>query len=195
MALSDAEPYSPVVEADPSVPIQADPVPAERPGGRRKPRHRDVLQRLRGLAREAGKFLVVGGFGYVTDVVLYNLLVHVPPGDGMLHDKPLTAKGLSLFAATIVTFVGNRQWTFRHRRGGGIPRQYAIFLGLNVVAAAITLAPLAVSRYLLSYNSPLADNIAGSVIGVTLALVFRFLTYRRWVFNGEPVRVVAYGPT
>lgn len=182
MALSDADPpvgvavTAPQPAAASSVPARVEAVRAGEP----------LRLRLRRLAREGARFLVVGAAGYVTDVGLFNLLVHVPPGAGVLHDKPLTAKVLSLFAATIVTFVGNRQWTFRHRRGGGIPRQYAVFLALNVVAAGITLMPLAVSRYALGLTGPLADNIAGSVVGVALAMVFRFVTYRRWVFTGRP---------
>ena len=42
---------------------------------------------------------------------------------------------------------------------------------------------LAVSHYGLGFTSPLADNIAKNVIGLGIGTVFRFWTYRTWVFT------------
>ena len=53
---------------------------------------------------------------------------------------------------------------------------------LNAIGLAITLLPLAVSRYVLDLDSALADNISANVIGIGLGTLFRFWSYRRWVF-------------
>ena len=62
--------------------------------------------RLGHLVRELMKFGVVGGFAFVVDVGLFNLLLHAT-------DKPLTSKTVSTVVATTVAYAGNRYWTFR----------------------------------------------------------------------------------
>ena len=73
-----------------------------------------LLDRLRGaigiLYREAIKFGVVGAFAFVVDVGLMNLLRQT-----VMEDKPTTAKIISASVATLVAWLGNRAWTFRHR--------------------------------------------------------------------------------
>jgi putative flippase GtrA len=144
--------------------------------------------RLRAAAAEGGKFLAVGGIGYVVDVTTFNLL-RFAGGEGPLYDKPLTAKVLSVVLATVVTYAGNRQWTWRHRERTGYVREYALFFVLNGIAMGIAVGTLAISHYVLGFTSPLADNIAANVVGLALGTAFRFWSYRRWVFR-TPDRVV-----
>jgi putative flippase GtrA len=147
------------------------------------------LSRLPSVAGEAGKFLTVGGAGYVVDVSVFNLL-RFAGGEGPLYDKPLTAKIISVVLATIVTYTGNRQWTWRHRQRSGYLREYVLFFVLNGIAMAIAVGTLAVSHYMLGFTSPLADNIAANVVGLALGTAFRFWSYRRWVFRTpQPVAV------
>jgi putative flippase GtrA len=141
--------------------------------------------RLSPRTREGAKFLVVGGAGYVVDVAVFNLL-RFGGGEGVLYDKPLTAKACSVVVATLVTYAGNRAWTFRHRLRTGFAREYGLFFVLNGIGMAIALAVLAVSHYVLGFTSPLADNIAANVIGLGLGTLFRFWAYRRWVFRAAP---------
>lgn len=62
----------------------------------------------------------------------------------------------------------------------GVAREYALFFVLNAIGLVITVAPLAVSRYVLGLSGPLADNLAANVLGWGLASLFRFWSYRRW---------------
>jgi putative flippase GtrA len=142
-----------------------------------------------GVAGEAGKFLTVGGLGYVVDVGTFNLL-RFAGGEGPLYDKPLTAKIISVVVATLVTYAGNRQWTWRDRRRSGYAREYALFFVLNGIAMAIAVGTLAISHYVLGFTSPLADNIAANVVGLALGTAFRFWSYRRWVFRPQDEVVV-----
>jgi putative flippase GtrA len=150
-----------------------------------KPGIRTALRwwlRLGQIVREALKFLAVGSLGYVTDVGIFNILMFAG-GEGPLNDKPLTAKTISMVSATVVTYAGNRLWTFRHRERSGVAREYTLFFLLNGVGLLIGLACLGTSRYVLHLDGPVADNISANVIGVGLASLFRFVTYRRWVFR------------
>jgi len=140
-----------------------------------------MLDRIVRLIPEASKFLTVGAFAYVIDTGLFNLLRYV--GDNpILDDKPLTAKVISATAATLFAYFGNKQWTYASRSGRKIPQEIFLFFILNAIAMAIAVLCLFISHYVLQFTSPLADNIAANVIGVGLGTLFRFVTYRRWVF-------------
>jgi putative flippase GtrA len=142
-------------------------------------------ERGRALGREAYRFAVVGAFGLAVDVGGYNALVFLG-GNGLLADQPLVAKTVSLIAGTTVAYVGNRFWTYCDRPRGRMAREYSLYMALSGVALGIAVACLAFSRYVLGLASPTADNIAANVVGLTLGSLFRFLSYRRYVFPSEP---------
>ncbi len=144
-----------------------------------------MLEPLRRLAREVMKFGVVGGAGFVVDVSVFNALRYL--GDpGVLEHKPLTAKGISVAVATVVTYLGNRHWTWSHRERSGACREVTLFFLLNGVGMAIALACLAISHYGLDLRSPLADNISANGFGLVLGMAFRFWSYRTFVFRRHP---------
>jgi putative flippase GtrA len=144
-----------------------------------------VLERLRALAHEAAKFGVVGSIGFIVDVGVFNLLRFA--GDpGLLENKPLTAKAISVTVATFVTYLGNRHWTWSERERSGARREVALFFLLNGIGMAIALCCLAISHYLLGLDSPLADNISANVVGLALGMLFRFWSYRTFVFRRHP---------
>ena len=140
-----------------------------------------LATRLRRGIGELARFGTVGAAAYVIDVGTFNVLVHAF-GGGPLEHRPLTAKAIATLLATLFAYFANRQWTWKDRSRRGFVREYGLFLALNAVALAITLIPLAFSRYVLGYDSAIADNIAGNVLGVGLGTAFRFWSYRRWVF-------------
>jgi putative flippase GtrA len=149
-----------------------------------------LFARLRGsvdvLYREIVKFGAVGAVAFVVDISVFNLMrTGIIGGDHGLAEKPLTAKTISVLAATIVAWLGNRYWTFRHRRRASLRREFALFLLMNIGGLAIALSCLAFSHYVLGLTSTLADNIAGNVIGLGLGTLFRFWTYRQLVFTAE----------
>src|SRR3954463_13747239 len=147
-------------------------------------RARVVYTTFRTLIHEIAKFGIVGAINYTLDVGLFNILVV-----GALSDRPLTAKGISTVVAATSSYFMNRNWTWRHRARTGVRREYLLFLLLSAVALALTLGCLAFGEYVLHQDSLLARNFWGNVVGVGVAMVFRFWSFKRWVFlEPEPDR-------
>ena len=145
---------------------------------------RSVVDQVDRLWHEVAKFGVVGLVALVVDVGLFNLL-RFAGGEGPMYDKPLTAKIVSVTVATTVAYFGNRFWTFRDRGRTSFGREYALFFVLNAVGLAISVGFLWFSHYALGFTSALADNISANVIGLALGTLFRFWSYRRWVFPDD----------
>lgn len=139
------------------------------------------------LLREVAKFGTVGALAFVVDISVYNVLVFGAPGllDGTMHDQPLAAKVISTAVATVFAWLGNRLWTFRHRRSEPVAHEFGLFVLFNVVGMGIALAVLGFSRYVLGLDSQLADNVAANGIGLALGTLFRFWAYRTFVFREE----------
>ncbi|MCW2778800.1 MAG: polysaccharide biosynthesis protein GtrA [Frankiales bacterium] len=139
-----------------------------------------VVTRLRGkydvVAREAAKFGAVGALNTVLDFAVLNLLVF---GFGL---QPLRSKVISTVVAATSSYLMNRHWTFRHREQGDVRREYVLFFLLNAVGLGISLLVLAAVRYGLDQDGALAIN-AANVVGIGLGTVFRFWSYRRYVWT------------
>ena len=149
-------------------------------------RLRTSTRKLGHLGPEASKFAIVGLTGVAVQIVAFNLLRYAgPAGVGVLEAKPITAQVLAIGLATVVTYLGNRYWTYHHRERGRVARELPVFVLLNGIAIGIGALCLAFSHYVLDLTSPLADNLSGNVIGLGLGNLFRFWSYRRFVFTGE----------
>jgi putative flippase GtrA len=145
-----------------------------------------VRKRFKKLLPEASKYSTVGAMGYVVDVSLFNLFSVV--GKTVFEvDQPFGAKIAATAIAVFFTYVLNSRWTFKHRNGRpeSLSRivRYAL---VNVVGLSITILALFVSRNILGFDSLLADNISANVVGVGLAMIFRFFANRKWVFIERP---------
>jgi putative flippase GtrA len=135
-----------------------------------------LYTRYRHLIPELLKFGVVGGIGAVIDL----------GGAAVLHGKyhvgPLESKAISTIIATMVTYLGSRFWTFKHRENQALGREATLFIVLNVVGLVIAEAVIALVTYGFGRHSQLEYN-AASVIGTGLATIFRYFAYRQWVFT------------
>jgi putative flippase GtrA len=127
------------------------------------------------LIPELAKFGLVGLAGSVVDL----------GGAAYLHGAvgigPMVSKGLSLTAAMVVTYLGSRFWTFRHRVNQALLREGILFAALNLVGLAIAECVIAVVTYGLDLRGALAYN-AASVFGTGLGTIFRYFSYKKWVF-------------
>ena len=139
--------------------------------------------RFGSLISELAKFGTVGLMALVIDVGLFNLLRFVgPEGEGVLFDKPLTAKVISVVVAVTFSYFMNRNWTYSERARSGFGKEYVLFFVINGIAMLIALGTLWFSHYVLGFTSPLADNISANVVGLVLGTLFRFWAYRTYVF-------------
>ncbi len=134
-----------------------------------------VHRRFAGLIAELAKFGLVGGIAAVVDL----------GGAGYLHGAvgmgPLSAKAISISVATVLSYVGNRFWTFRHRANHALLREWAVFFLLNAMGLVIAEATIGFTYYVLGFHGSLAFNLA-SVAGTGLGTIFRFWSYKKWVF-------------
>jgi putative flippase GtrA len=155
-------------------------------------RHAPPPGRARARLIELVTFGGVGAVGFVIDVGLYNLLRVMA-----LHSQPIEAKVISVVVATIVSWLGNRYLTFRHRRGGSVTREAVLFALINGIGLLISAGCLFVSHYLLGYRTQLDDNLSANGVGLVLGTTFRFLAYLLIVFRpakSEPVEPNRFEP-
>ena len=149
-----------------------------------------VYRRIAHLVHEFAKFGVVGAVGRVVDLGAYNLLRYDLGGVGILHEKPLTARTISIVLATVVTYAGNRHWTWRTRERRKLHHEYVLFFLLNAIGLVINLAVLGGVTYVLQLTGPVWDNLA-NLGGIGLGTLFRFWSYRRFVFREKRVDAAA----
>jgi putative flippase GtrA len=154
-------------------------------------RLRDPRSR-KAAVRQGLPFGIVGFVAFLVDVGVFNLIrLGTDSLEGWAH-SPLLAKAVSVSLATVAAWLGNRLWTFRHRRRDDVQRELVIFVVMCCIGLAIALSCLGISHYLLNLRSPLADNISANGFGLVLGTAFRFWAYRRFVFNQvAPKRVHA----
>ncbi len=142
-----------------------------------------LRSRLGGLLAEIARFGTVGLMALVIDVGLFNLLRFAgDDSQGVLYDRPLTAKLISVTLAIIFSYFVNRHWTYADRSRSGTGRELALFFTINGAAMLIALGTLWMSHYALGLTGPVADNISANVVGLVLGTVFRFWAYRTYVF-------------
>ena len=151
------------------------------------PRMVSLRKRFAELIPELTKFGLVGLAGAVVDLGGAAYL------HGALGVGPMVSKGLSLTAATIVTYLGSRFWTFRHRMNQALLREGVLFAALNLVGLASAECVIAFVSFGLDMKGTLAYN-AASVAGTGLGTIFRYFSYKKWVFlAGAPGAAVAAG--
>jgi putative flippase GtrA len=141
---------------------------------------RELYERFRHLIHEGAKFLVVGVIGTIVTFGCANAL----HGLGKY-----TAITIATILATIVTYLGNRYWTFTQRQGHGTARESVMFFILNGVGLVIYYACIWLIQDVAGLTGKLWYNVA-LVVGTGLGTVFRFWSYRKWVWTAmEPAAV------
>lgn len=137
---------------------------------------RALYSRFQILIHEIAKFGIVGVFNFGLDIALFNLL-HFRFGVG-----PLTSKAAAMTVAATSSYFMNRHWSFAHRARSGVRREYVLFIILSGVGLVIALTCLAVARYVLGFTSVLALNVAGNGVGTVFGTLWRFWSFKKWVF-------------
>lgn len=111
-----------------------------------------------------------------------NFLVHGP--GTLMADQPVRAGLISGALSIFVAWIGNRYWAFSATRNERKAAELFQFVLVNIGGVLIASACLFVSRWVLDYDSLLADNLSRNVIGVGLGTIFRYCCYKFLVFKG-----------
>ncbi|WP_435283121.1 GtrA family protein [Streptomyces koelreuteriae] len=146
--------------------------------------------RLRGLVREVAKFGAVGGAGVLVNLLVFNLVRHVT------DLQVVRASVIATLVATLFNYLGYRYFTYRNRDKSGRTREMSLFLLFSVIGLVIENGVLYAATYGFGWNTPLQNNIF-KFVGIGVATLFRFWSYRTWVFRAlpAPAPVSDTGPT
>ncbi|WP_327585459.1 GtrA family protein [Nonomuraea sp. NBC_00507] len=134
-----------------------------------------LYERFAALVHELAKFGSIGAVAFVLDTGVYNLFLLG------LEWGPLTSKVLATTISATFAYAGNRFWTFRHREQSGLGREYFLFFLLNGIALLFGLLVIGFTKYTLNLDDGLSLNIA-NFLGVGLGTLFRYWSYKKWVF-------------
>jgi len=148
---------------------------------------RGLYMRFRQIIHEFAKFGIIGVIGLAITNFGYALLHSHGVG-------PVTSTTIATIVATAVAYIGNRYWSFRHRERTSVPREGTIFFVLNGIGLLIQDAVVAFNAYVLHLeHHKLAEFVALNT-GIAIATVFRFWSYRRYVW-AAPADDVGTGGT
>lgn len=126
-------------------------------------------------ARQLLRFCVVGGIGFAVDGgVLWLLLEGTSLG-------PYLGRVLSYVAAATATWALHRRFTFPDAHRGDRRRQWALFVAVNTLGAAVNYGAYA----LLIATAALfaAQPVAAVAVASLAALAVNFTANRHWVFR------------
>ena len=133
---------------------------------------RGLYERFRHLIHEGSKFLIIGALGAVITFGVANAL------HGIGRYKAVT---IATILATVFTYLGNRYWSLRHRQGQGEVRDSVIFFVLNGIGLLIYYACIGLTDLAGQGKSKFWYNVA-LIVGTGLGTLFRFWSYRKWVW-------------
>ncbi|WP_228978793.1 GtrA family protein [Streptomyces sp. DH12] len=135
--------------------------------------------RLEQLVREIAKFGVVGGIGFLVNMAAFNVLRQTT-------DLPVVrASLLATVIAIACNYVGFRHFTYRDRDKTRRTREASLFFAFSAAGMVIENGILYAATYGFGWDSPLQNNVF-KFIGIGIGTLFRFWSYRTWVFRAVP---------
>jgi putative flippase GtrA len=156
----------------------ADPVPADTAAGPglRARAGREATRVRHGLRRphnwfQLVRFSIVGGTGYVLNLLVYSTLVYA------FDVQYLVAAALAFCVAVTNNFLLNRHWTFR-AKGGSAAFQAPRFVIVSVLALGVNLAVLE-----LLVGAFGVHKIVGQAAAILAATPLNFVGNKLWSFS------------
>ncbi|MGP4085832.1 GtrA family protein [Streptomyces sp. KR55] len=140
-----------------------------------------LRQRIERLVREVAKFGAVGGAGLLVNLLVFNLVRHVT------DLQVVRASVIATVVAIAFNYVGFRYFTYRDRDKSGRTKEMSLFGLFSAVGLVIENGVLYTATYGFDWDSPLQSNIF-KFLGIGIATLFRFWSYRTWVFRALPGR-------
>ncbi|MBP5898093.1 GtrA family protein [Streptomyces scabiei] len=129
-----------------------------------------------GLLREAVRFGAVGGLGVGVNLAVFNL-------SRAVTSLPVVRCGvIATSVAIIFNYLGFRYFAYRHRDPRGRAAEFALFCFFSLVGLILENGVLYVATYGFGWDSAFQSNLF-KVVGIACATLFRFWSYRTWVFR------------
>jgi putative flippase GtrA len=126
------------------------------------------------LRREFLRFVMVGGLGFCIDSGLLTFL--------MSYGWDVFASRLCSFSVAVsATWLLNRLWTFNSGKLISLRREYAYYLGVQVLGAGINLSIffILIWAYPVLRNTPLIPLAFGAIV----SLASNYLVSKLWIFK------------
>lgn len=131
------------------------------------------------LLGEVARFGVVGGLGVGVNLAVFNLTRAVT-------SLPVVrCSVIATIVAILFNYLGFRYFAYRHRDPWGRAAEFVLFCFFSVVGLIIENGVLYVATYGFDWDSVLENNIF-KIVGIACATLFRFWSYRTWVFRVRP---------
>jgi putative flippase GtrA len=131
------------------------------------------------LTREVAKFGAVGVVGTVVNFAVSNLLWH------LTSLQAVRANVIATIVAIGCNYIGFRYFTYRDRDKSARTKELSLFLAFSLVGLVIENGVLFAAIYGFGWDSSLQRNVF-KVLGIGIATMFRFWSYRSWVFKALP---------
>ncbi|MFD9480552.1 MULTISPECIES: GtrA family protein [Streptomyces] len=151
------------------------------------PKNGSPLERVRGFAREVAKFGAVGGLGVLVNLGVFNLIRNTT------DLQVVRASVIATVVAIATNYLGFRYFAYRDRAQSGRTRELIMFALFSAIGLVIENGVLYTATYGFGWDGPLASNVF-KFVGIGTATVFRFWSYRTWVFKALPVTVAESAP-
>ncbi|MED7952261.1 GtrA family protein [Streptomyces sp. BE20] len=143
-----------------------------------------LAQKLRGMSGEVVKFGLVGLSGVVVNFVVFWVCLNG------LHLASLRSNIAATLVAIATNYLGYRYWLYRDRDAASRKREITLFLVFSGAGMLIETGVLGITVYALGFSSHF-EQLAAKVAGLALGTVFRFVSYRTWVFKAVPESTTA----
>ncbi|MEV5377989.1 GtrA family protein [Streptomyces nondiastaticus] len=131
---------------------------------------------LAALGREFAKFGTVGGLGIVVNLAVFNLCRAVT---GL---PVVRCSVVATVVAIAFNYLGLRHFAYRDRDRSRRSRQVALFAAFSAVGLVIENGVLYAATYTFGWDTPFENNLF-KFLGIGAATLFRFWSYRAWVFR------------
>ncbi|WNI15799.1 GtrA family protein [Actinacidiphila sp. ITFR-21] len=142
---------------------------------------RSLRSRLRLVYREIAKFGAVGAVGVLVNIGVFNLVRH------STELQTVRASILATVVSIAFNYLGFRYFTYRDRDKAGRTRELSLFLFFSAIGLVIENGVLYLATYAFGWDSQLQSNVF-KFAGIGVATLFRFWSYRTWVFRTMPAR-------
>ncbi|MEU2512630.1 GtrA family protein [Streptomyces syringium] len=131
------------------------------------------------LGREFAKFGTVGGLGIFVNLAVFNLC-RATTGLPVVR-----CSVIATLVAIAFNYLGLRYFAYRDRDKSRRSREIALFAVFSAVGLVIENGVLYIATYGFGWDTPFQSNLF-KFLGIGTATLFRFWSYRAWVFRALP---------